>query len=102
MTAALNILGYNHVYHGTDVYTNVRDCDMWEPALRAKYFRTSKPFGRAKFDQLLGHCAAVTDGPANCFGPELVDAYPEATAMLVEREFEAWSKSFRAILEGVY
>jgi hypothetical protein len=75
---------------------------MWESALRAKYFGQGKPFGRAEFDQLLGHCAAVTDGPANCFGPELIDAYPEAKVVLVERDFGAWFKSFDAIIEGVY
>lgn len=102
MKAALHILGYNDVYHGTDVYSNIRDCDMWTPALRAKYFGVGKPFGRAQFDQLLGHCAAITDGPANSFGPELIDAYPDAKVVLVEREFDAWFKSFNGIIEGVY
>ena len=91
MKAALHILGYDDVYHGTDVYSNIKDCDMWIDALNAKYFAKRKPFGRAEFDKLLGHCAAITDGPANCFGPELMDAYPDAKVVLVERDFDAVS-----------
>jgi hypothetical protein len=91
MKAALHILGYDDVYHGTDVYSNIKDCDMWIDALNAKYFGKGKPFGRAEFDKLLGHCAAITDGPANCFGPELIDAYPTAKVVLVERDFDAVS-----------
>jgi len=102
LKAALHILGYNDVYHGTDVYSNIQDCDMWMDALRAKYFGKGKPFGRAEFDKLLGHCAAITDGPANCFGPELIEAYPDAKVVLVKRDFEAWFKSFDAIIEGAY
>ena len=93
MKAALHILGYDDVYHGTDVYSNIQDCDMWIDALGAKYFGRGKAFGRAEFDKLLGHCAALTDGPANCFGPELVDAYPDAKVVLVERDFDAVSTS---------
>ncbi|KAH7354852.1 P-loop containing nucleoside triphosphate hydrolase protein [Rhexocercosporidium sp. MPI-PUGE-AT-0058] len=102
MKAALHILGYGDVYHGTDVYSNIQDCDMWIPALQAKYFGKGKPFGRAEFDKLLGHCAAITDGPANCFGPELIDAYPDAKVVLVKRDYDAWLKSFDGIIEGAY
>ena len=91
MKAALHILGYDDVYHGTDVYSNIKDCDMWIDALNAKYFAKGKPFGRAEFDKLLGHCAAITDGPANCLSLELMDAYPDAKVILVERDFDAVS-----------
>ena len=83
MKAALHILGYKDVYHGTDVYSNIKDCDMWIDALNTKYFGKGKPFGKAEFDQLLGDCAAITDGPANWFGPELIEAYPESKVILV-------------------
>jgi hypothetical protein len=102
MKTALEILGYNHVYHGTYPNRNVKDCDMWVEALQAKYLRKGKPFQRADFDKLLGHCMAVTDGPANCFGPELIEAYPEAKVVLCERDIEAWAKSFDIVIQGSY
>ncbi|KAK0269340.1 hypothetical protein LTR91_000597 [Friedmanniomyces endolithicus] len=74
---------------------------MWNSALRAKYFGRGKPFGRTEWDQLLGHCGAVTDVPAACFWRDLVAAYPEAKAVLVVREEEeAWLRSCCALLDG--
>ncbi|KAJ7606804.1 P-loop containing nucleoside triphosphate hydrolase protein [Roridomyces roridus] len=101
MQAALRILGYNDCYHGFDIFLNVKDCDMWMEAFAAKYQGKGK-FGRAEFDRLLGHCMAVTDAPCNSFGPELIDAYPEAKVILVEREIESWYKSFSIVAEGIY
>lgn len=97
MRMALQILGYNETYHGSALLANFRDADMWMEALDAKYNPQNglKPFGRAEWDQLLGHCAAVCDMPCAVFGPELVEAYPEAKVVLVERDIESWYKSFR-------
>jgi len=97
MQMALQILGYNETYHGFALLANFRDAEMWLEALDAKYNPQNglKPFGRAEWDQLLGHCAAVCDMPCAVFGPELVDAYPEAKVVLVERDIESWYKSFR-------
>jgi hypothetical protein len=74
------ILGYHEVYHGFSVMANIRDCDMWCDAIEAKYEPTldRKPFGRTEFDQILGHCEAICDMPANIFAEELIEAYPEA------------------------
>lgn len=102
MKVALELLGYDVVYHGKDVYSNIQDADMLIDGLNAKYFGKGNPFGLAEFDKLFGHCAAVTAGPANCFGPELIDSYPDARVVLVERDFDAWFKSFDQIITGVY
>lgn len=75
---------------------------MWIEAFEAKYKGKGQPFGRAEFDKILGHCAAVTDAPCTEFGPELIDAYPEAKVVLVEREFSAWYKSFSIIAENSF
>lgn len=45
-------------------------------------------------DKMLGHVSATTDTPANCFGPELIAAYPEAKVILVERNVDTWFPSF--------
>lgn len=96
MQAALRQLGYHETYHFFSLYSNVRDCEMWQAAFDGKYSPspTRKPFGRAEWDQLLGHCAAVCDLPAICFAPELIAAYPEAKVILVGRDLDEWYKSF--------
>lgn len=102
MKAAFQILGYNDVYHWFNIYDNVQDADMWNEAFAAKRTPGLRPFGRADFDKLLGHCMAVTDAPANCFADELVQAYPDAKVVLVERPIEAWYKSYQSIIEALY
>ncbi|KAJ7489534.1 hypothetical protein FB451DRAFT_1349737 [Mycena latifolia] len=49
-----------------------------------------------------GPLHGVTDAPCNAFAPELIDAYPEAKVVLVERDLEAWYTSFQNILEPIY
>ncbi len=70
-------------------------------AINAKY-RGIGRFGRADWDKLLGHVAAVTDVPAALFGPELMEAYPDAKVVLVEREIEPWYKSWEIMLEAAF
>lgn len=54
---ALIRLGYERTYHGYEAaIENPRDCEMWFEGLCAKLDGTGAPFGRAEFDQLLGHC----------------------------------------------
>lgn len=88
---ALKTLGYNEVYHGyVCAFSNPKDCELWFKALMAKYCGIGKPFGRAEFDQLLGHCQVVSDFPAIAFAPELIAAYPEAKVILTQRDFDSW------------
>ena len=92
--AALNILGYN-CYHSSIFFSNIRDCDMWNEAMDAKYLGQGPRFTRTDWDQLLGSYSAVSaDPPAVAFAEDLVAAYPEAKVILVEREIESWYRSF--------
>ncbi|KAK0367274.1 hypothetical protein LTR91_016357 [Friedmanniomyces endolithicus] len=100
MQAALTLLNYPSPYHYSSIFANVQDADMWNAALRAKYFGRGREFGRREWDQLLGHCGAVTDVPAVLFWQELVAAYPDAKVVLVVREEEAWFRSCCALLDG--
>ncbi|PYH31858.1 sulfotransferase family protein [Aspergillus neoniger CBS 115656] len=97
---ALRALGYNDTYHGyAAVLENPRDCEMWLAALSAKYEGKGRPFGREEFDQILGHCQAVSDFPAACFADELIQTYPEAKVILTVRDVDDWhSKSFTPLL----
>ncbi|MCJ1317730.1 hypothetical protein MMC15_003057 [Xylographa vitiligo] len=96
MQAALNILGYN-CYHSSVFFSNIRDCDMWNDAMDAKYLGQGPRFTRTEWDQLLGSYSAVSaDPPAVAFAEDLVAAYPDAKVILVEREIESWYQSFDA------
>ncbi|MCJ1271065.1 hypothetical protein MMC22_010964, partial [Lobaria immixta] len=93
MQFALNLLGIP-CYHSMLMFSNTLDCKMWDEALDAKFFGKGKPFARADWDQLLGNYSAVSDVPATAFAEELVEVYPKAKVILVERDIESWYKSF--------
>ena len=102
MQEAFSVLGYANPYHYSSILGNVRDADMWIEAYQAKYKHHNKDFDyRRHFDQLLGHCGAVTDTPAIAFWKELVEAYPDAKIVLVERDEDRWYASCEVLLEGV-
>jgi hypothetical protein len=56
MCTALGILGYTNIHHMTAVMENPLETEMWTEATNAKIFGAEKPYGRAEWDQLLGHC----------------------------------------------
>ncbi|KAF2764956.1 hypothetical protein EJ03DRAFT_331419 [Teratosphaeria nubilosa] len=93
LRTALEILGIP-AYHTSQSWNNLSDLHMWHAAIDAKFFGLGKPFTRREWDQLLGHVGAVTDSPACEFAEELTEAYPEAKVVLVERDEDAWFKSF--------
>ena len=105
MHAALTALGYE-TYHGFRAFADVRDYEMWNPAYETKYL--SKPSNacpavdKAFLDKALGHMNAVTDMPAVSFSAELIAAYPQAKVVLVERDVEAWYRSFARVFIGSY
>ncbi len=55
MRLALKQLGFNECYHHWAWFENPPDSIMWQAAYEAKWKGKGK-FGRAEFDQLLGHC----------------------------------------------
>jgi hypothetical protein len=99
MARAYEILGYPNPYHFSSIWANARDSDLWLEAFQAKWDGAGAPFGRAQWDQLLGHCGAVTDQPAILFAEELLAAYPDAKVVLVERDVEAWYRSISALFD---
>ena len=93
MQHALELLGFP-CYHGVTLMANLRDTEMWNAALDAKYFGIGQMFTRSDWDQLLGPYSAVTDLPAIAFAEDLIKAYPEAKVILIERDIEKWYVSF--------
>ena len=102
MQTALNILGVP-CWHGLLLFSSVRDCDLWIEALDAKFAGKGERYKRADWDRLLGNYSAVADVPTVCFAEDLIEAYPEAKVVLVERDIEQWYKSFdNALISAVY
>ncbi|KAL4863906.1 hypothetical protein BDV12DRAFT_176907 [Aspergillus spectabilis] len=102
---ALQILGYDHVYHGFDMSeTTPMQWKQWALLGRRKYglVRTSHKgdpqLTRADFDKILGHSVAVTDQPCSIFAPELIKVYPEAQVILNYRDVDSWYESLTALI----
>lgn len=97
---ALLSLGYDHTYHGWDIVFDLPlPAPGWVRLAQKKHHAISAPgdaprVTRADFDELMGHCTAVTDAAGSCFARELIAAYPEAKVVLnVRRDLDAWERS---------
>ncbi|KAJ7891152.1 hypothetical protein B0H13DRAFT_1625970 [Mycena leptocephala] len=101
MKKALEILGYGDVHHMQSVDANPLEAEMWEEAINARFFGRGTPYGRAEWDQLLGHCEAVTDTPAAMFAEDLVAAYPDAKVILTNRDSDKWWTSLTQSIGAV-
>lgn len=101
MQKALEILGYP-TYHFSSMYDNVKEGDLWLKAIDAKFHGKGEMPDKKFWDGLLGHVGGVTDAPCNLFGKELMDAYPEAKVVLVEREIESWYRSWMDFCKSAY
>lgn len=102
MKAALEELGIP-TWHYVTMTENPPDMAMWKEALEAKYavHESVKPFDRTDFDSLLSDWGATTDQPAHFLAEELINAYPEAKIVLVERAEDSWYRSYdQTVIKG--
>ncbi len=93
---ALVQLGYDHTYHGFDTPVTQGHAKHWHLLAKKKWQGQDGDAGITvnDFDQILGHCAAVTDMPAAAFAPELIAAYPKAKVILnTRRDINSWYDS---------
>ncbi|CAD6593062.1 MAG: hypothetical protein ASARMPRED_007001 [Alectoria sarmentosa] len=102
MQVALETLGCKPTYHGYTPLQHIDECAKWIRAFEVKYHNNGPPFTRDDWDDLLGDYRAVTDSPAICFAEELIEAYPEAKVVLVERDVETWYPSFEGMINEMY
>ncbi|KAK8182061.1 hypothetical protein IWZ00DRAFT_446591 [Phyllosticta capitalensis] len=95
---ALKILGFRDVYDYDYMTWHWGHAELWSKAIRAKW-EGGPPMTRDDWDTLLGRCRAVVDNPANLFGKELSEVYPEAKIVLNVRDnADQWWKSFSATI----
>jgi hypothetical protein len=90
-------------FHGFRLGERTDDMPHWLKLVDSKYPRSNdprdkKPISAEDFDHVIGDCGAVTDMPCAAFWRELMDAYPEAKIVLVERDVDAWFPSFKQIV----
>lgn len=102
MKAAYEKLGLP-TYHGFDFIDNPQHQILWEKAIDAKWYAKGKPFSREEFDSFLGEYAVLSDVPVIGFSEELLEAYPEAKVVLVDRDIDRWYTSFdEQVISGVF
>lgn len=95
MREALKALGFQDCYHGYScVMENPPDNWMWQRAMDWK-LEGKGTFGKEEWDQLLGHCRAVSDLPCVLFSKELIETYPDAKVILTHppKGFDRWYQS---------
>lgn len=95
MRVALKMLGFEDCYHGySTVHENPPDNVLWNKAMDWK-LEGKGTFGKNEWDQLLGHCRAVSDLPCVLFSEELIATYPEAKVILTHppKGLERWYDS---------
>lgn len=106
LKCALLTLGYDDCYHGWDYVTDLAYLPYWARLSRRKHYSSSswwclfpearKPalLGAADFDEVIGHCRAITDSAASAFAYVLIVAYPDAKVVLNKRtDLDAWERS---------
>ena len=84
------------MYHGIQAISNPNDWAVFSSASDA-FFKTlpsykGQPFGRSDWDKVFGQCEAVTD-MGSFFAHPLIEAYPDAKIVLVERDVDSWYES---------
>ncbi|KAI7339521.1 hypothetical protein KC315_g1182 [Hortaea werneckii] len=102
MAAAYETLGVP-TYHGYRLITYPEEGAAWERAADAKFFNKGQPLTREEWDEALFKDFGALADICFMFWEELLEAYPEAKVVLVERDVDAWWKSFsEGILPGLY
>lgn len=95
---ALRILGVERVHHGINMVPSDPAWLVLNRAADATFETlptyTGKPFTRDDWDEIMQHWDAVTDVFAY-YARSLLPAYPDAMVILVERETNAWLKSWK-------
>ncbi|KAK7225340.1 hypothetical protein V2G26_013343 [Clonostachys chloroleuca] len=96
LAEALEILGYDGVYHGVKAIDSPEDWKIFDRAADATFpvlpGYTGKGFTQEQWNELYAPYEATTD-MASVFGTHLIKAYPDAKVVLTIRDFDKWFKS---------
>jgi hypothetical protein len=89
---ALEMLGLEPCYHMVNVLGNLDLAPAWRRALD----------GDVDWDKIFDGCQATVDWPGSFFYRELMETYPDAKVLLSVRDGEAWAKSMRETIWGMF
>ncbi len=89
---ALEMLGLEPCYHMVNVLGDLDEAPLWRRALD----------GEAIWDVVFDGFEATVDWPGSFFYKELADFYPEAKVLLSVRDAEAWERSMRETIWGLF
>ncbi len=92
-TVALEQLGFGVCYHMRDLLADLENgLPLWESAAE----------GSPDWEQIFGDARSTVDWPSARYYRELMDYYPEAKVLLSVRDSEAWVRSMRATVWGIF
>ena len=89
---ALEMLGLAPCYHMVNVLGDLEQAETWRRALG----------GEQPWAQVFDGFQATVDWPGSFFYKELVEAYPDAKVLLSIRDADAWERSMRETIWGIF
>jgi hypothetical protein len=89
---ALEMLGLAPCYHMVNVLADLDEAQIWSRAVD----------GEEPWDEVFEGFPATVDWPGSFFYKELADFYPDAKVLLSIREGDAWVKSMRDTIWGLF
>ncbi len=89
---ALEMLGFGPCYHMVNVLGDLDEVPKWQAAFN----------GDADWPSIFGDSQSTVDWPGSFFYKELIDTYPDAKVLLSTRNAEAWARSMRDTVWGVW
>ncbi len=90
---ALERLGFGPCYHMRDLLSDLRGgLPLWERAFE----------GAPDWKRILGGAESTVDWPSARYYRELMDHYPDAKVLLSVRDSQAWVRSMRETVWGIF
>lgn len=89
---ALEMLGLGPCYHMVNVLADLDLADQWRRALE----------GDVDWDEVFDGFQSTVDWPGSYFYKELADHFPDAKVLLSVRDADAWERSMRETIWGIF
>jgi hypothetical protein len=88
----LEMLGLAPCYHMVNVLGDLDKVQQWRRALE----------GDGQWEEIFEDSQATVDWPGSYFYAELLEAYPDAKVLLSVRDADAWERSMRETIWGMF
>ncbi len=89
---ALEMLGLAPCYHMVNVLGDLDQAQLWRRAVD----------GERPWQEIFDGFQSTVDWPGSYFYKELIEAYPDAKVLLSVRDAEAWERSMRDTIWGLF